>query len=86
MSSQAQSGTFITRFTVTDEDIGQSHVFRLTGGDIDLFVLEDDGQLFKKTEEVLNLNQIHNVEVAAVDDGSPPKEVRQRIVHEMFTF
>lgn len=78
VQGHAPKGTVIGRLTVMDEDADQSHVFSLVSGGKGQFLVNNDGQVTKATDQYLESGRVYDIYVEAVDDGHPQLKVNYR--------
>lgn len=58
-----------------DEDADQSHTFSLVSGGDRQFLVSNEGQVSKSTDQPLESGNVYDIVVQAVDSGQPQLKV-----------
>lgn len=75
IQSDAVKGTLIGQLSVMDEDADQSHTFSLVSGGDGKFLVSNEGQVTKSTDQPLESGNVYDIVVQAVDSGQPQLKV-----------
>lgn len=75
IQSDAVKGTLIGQLSVMDEDADQSNTFSLVSGGDGQFLVSNEGQVSKSTDQPLESGNVYNIVVQAVDSGQPQLKV-----------
>lgn len=75
IQSDAVKGTLIGQLSVMDEDADQSHTFSLVSGGDGKFLVSNEGQVTKSTDQLLESGNVYDIVVQAVDSGQPQLKV-----------
>lgn len=63
------------QLSVMDEDADQSHTFSLVSGGDGQFLVSNEGQVTKSTDQPLESGNVYDIVVQAVDNGQPQLKV-----------